>query len=1092
MQTILGPFHPYLEDALTEEIQKYKNNDPLCPLLILLPSDALRRRLKIVLARERGLAFVNLQLLTFHQLSLRLCEETLGLDAPILHDDLFLEEVLRQTIRARESGAELFTGIEERAGGCAALWQTLRDLRDGLVEPAVAREALREGRFGRDASERTSTLLLLLQALLRFNQDKRIDDHFALDKMAADTAPSARFLKQFAQIFYYGFYDLTQIQVDLFHAVARHFPTMLFFPLLPARPAHEGWAFAARFYERYVQGLDSLPARELIPPTGQSLPATFALFDETGDRDYTDPAKTWRCAVLNSFGVHDEVGAAAKEILRLADDEEIALNEIGVIVRGLDTYGAVIKEIFTNHCIPISGRLEEPLAQFPLAKAVILLLNLAAKDFPRGSMIDLLSSGYFKLASFAGEEVTPRPDLWDLATRELAVCKGIHEWRRLRRYANRDLVISQLSHDDEARVIRIGAAQLRALAGVVETLAGDLLNLPERASWGRFAGVWKGLLQKYLGISPRDGAPAGSEEISLHEKILRLLAELAALDVVHGDCSRADFSQTFQHWLERSTVAPNEPNGDGVAVLSAAAARGLPFRALFILGLNEGVFPRTIREDAFLRDRDREVLERDLGYKINPKLAGFDEEKLLFTLLVGAARQRLYCSFQRADESGRVLAPSWYVGELKRALGGRAGAVFKEVTIPRGISEKTAVEPFNRDDLLLPEELAIRMTLEAQDPAPLVEAFAPAPKLYKQGRKAVAELDQSAGRLKQFDGIVGPLADYWKQFSRRGLSPTGLETYARCPFQYFARHVLGLERLDRPEEILGPSAAEFGELGHAILNRFYRDLIEQGYFEGKRAAADIDETLSVAANRAFADYEADNPVGYPLTWENLKESLIELLRQTVARDLAELSVSGFAPASLEIDMTDRLARDWPDPLKELVIRGRMDRIDLNQAARRLRVIDYKFKLGANASSGDKNLYRAALRGERLQPPFYQWLGRRWAEQAAPESAGAEVEAFFYYIAPRWSDGPLVGAAFGSDGLAGNVGAEIKKTIAYLAGGIRRGRFFIQPGDYCGHCDVAEICRKNHPPSLWRVENDPMTKPHGELRAKDPKKLAKDS
>jgi ATP-dependent helicase/nuclease subunit B len=82
----------------------------------------------------------------------------------------------------------------------------------------------------------------------------------------------------------------------------------------------------------------------------------------------------------------------------------------------------------------------------------------------------------------------------------------------------------------------------------------------------------------------------------------------------------------------------------------------------------------------------------------------------------------------------------------------------------------------------------------------------------------------------------------------------------------------------------------------------------------------------------------------------------------------------------------------------------------------------------------------------------------------------------------------VGAAFGADGLAGNIGAEIKKTIAYLAGGIRQGRFFIQPGDYCGHCEVAEICRKNHPPSLWRVENDPITKPHGELRAKDPKKL----
>ena len=110
-------------------------------------------------------------------------------------------------------------------------------------------------------------------------------------------------------------------------------------------------------------------------------------------------------------------------------------------------------------------------------------------------------------------------------------------------------------------------------------------------------------------------------------------------------------------------------------MLNATAARGQSFRALFILGLNEGVFPRTIREDAFLRDRDRETLERDLGFKVNPKLAGFDEEKLVFTLLVNAAKERLYCLFQRSDESGRVLAPSWYLTELRRALEGHAEPV---------------------------------------------------------------------------------------------------------------------------------------------------------------------------------------------------------------------------------------------------------------------------------------------------------------------------------------------------------------------------------------------------------------------------------
>ena len=192
---------------------------------------------------------------------------------------------------------------------------------------------------------------------------------------------------------------------------------------------------------------------------------------------------------------------------------------------------------------------------------------------------------------------------------------------------------------------------------------------------------------------PSVGTEPGAE-------ILAVLDQLAGLDRVENRVALNDFAHTFQHWLERSAVTEDRRNRDGVMVLNATAARGLSFRALFVLGMNEGVFPRTIREDAFLRDRDREVLERDLGYKVSQKLAAFDEEKLLFTLLVGAARERLYCSFQRADDSGRVLAPSWYIDELKRALHDN-GRESETISIPRSITEKTATPPFDRQDLLL-------------------------------------------------------------------------------------------------------------------------------------------------------------------------------------------------------------------------------------------------------------------------------------------------------------------------------------------------------------------------------------------------------
>jgi ATP-dependent helicase/nuclease subunit B len=353
----------------------------------------------------------------------------------------------------------------------------------------------------------------------------------------------------------------------------------------------------------------------------------------------------------------------------------------------------------------------------------------------------------------------------------------------------------------------------------------------------------------------------------------------------------------------------------------------------------------------------------------------------------------------------------------------------------------------------------------------------------------VERLDLTSAALDAFDGVVGPLSDYWRHFSQRGLSPTALETYGRCPFQFFARYVIGLERLARPEEIMGPSPAEFGELGHLILKSIYQELVRQDHFAGNAAAAtDIESTLKTVAQRAFAEYASKNPVGYPLAWEILQESLTELLRQVLARDLEEISVSGYTPVAFETDATEQLGPAWPQPLTGQTIRGRMDRIDCDRIRNRLRVIDYKFKFGVSARVPDKDLYRAALRGEKLQPPFYFLLGKRLAAEANIQASAPEVEANFYYIAPRWTDGPLVTASFGSEGLAGQMGEEIRSTISYLARGIQKGRFFIQPGDYCRHCDVAEICRKNHPPSLWRAENDPITEPHRQLHEKDPKKL----
>lgn len=1107
---------------MVEEILGHKRNSPLAPLLILVPSDSLRRRLKILLAKERGLNLLNLHILTFHQASLRLLEEQAGTrQAQPLQDNSLLEEMLRQIILMGLPGTAPFAGLEEKAGGCAALWQTLRDLKDGMVNPATALEAAKSDLFGEEAGKGTERLFTLFQTFLACCEKWNLRDYADLDLTALEQIASSAYLKQFSHIFYYGFYDLTQVQLDLFQAVARQYPVTLFFPLLHERPPHPAWTFAERFYERYVHGLadGQSQTRNLVasPGSGRSAARTslLPLFAEDGDRLSRPKLDDFPVAIFSCFNGREEIDASAKEILRVVSEERFSFDQIGVVGRTLEPYLPWIKDIFSRHSIPWTTSAEEPLAQHPLAKAVLLLVNLPLRGYLRSHVIDLVDSPFFNSRSPAAGRIPPRPDLWDLLTRRLGISKGIEEWRRLEKHLLRDVVLAESAgEDEEPKKVTVAADHVQALWHLFTELHGDLETLPKEASWSRYVEMWKDLQEKWLGIDSQ-AATQGPSGRQVAEVIGEVLERLSGLDAVGEKILLSHFLRTYQHWLERSPVPFPGDNIKGVAVLDAMAARGISFRALFIIGLNEGLFPRTIREDAFLRDRERELLETVLGYKVATKLGGFDEERLLFTLLVGAAKERLYCLYQRNDATGRPLAPSWYLDELCRALGQEK---INKIIIPRGVVEKETLEPFDRRELLPPQELAIRLILTSKDPVPLVNLCLPSPSLYRRGSEVIKQLETITDRLAEHDGIVGAVPGHWKRIVEKGLSPTSLEGYARCPFQFFARTLLGLERLKRPEEVTGPGAADVGQMVHSILKAFYQELIDRRFFLPKEKSADalsairephggpFDSAqdgepksnreqsrttgsgqamaiLKAVTQRAFLDFEQNNPIGYPLAWEILREGVATLLEQVVAQDLKELFESGYRPVAFECEATDRLPENWPGPLNGLTIRGRMDRVDHQPEENRYRVIDYKLKSAKSRHPIDKDLLRSALRGQRVQPPFYLLLGRKYAARQASKGAAASVDAAFYFLAPQWSEGPLVVESLPGDTWEGQSGKSLKATVAFLAQTIRQGLFFIQPDDYCRYCEVSEVCRRSHRPTMWRVERDPRSRAHLELRDK---------
>ncbi|MEK6533309.1 MAG: PD-(D/E)XK nuclease family protein, partial [Nitrospirota bacterium] len=358
---------------------------------------------------------------------------------------------------------------------------------------------------------------------------------------------------------------------------------------------------------------------------------------------------------------------------------------------------------------------------------------------------------------------------------------------------------------------------------------------------------------------------------------------------------------------------------------------------------------------------------------------------------------------------------------------------------------------------LPPAELAQWMALTGQDPTALLKAVGREAEGFRHAADALVGMEDDDPVLNGYDGLTGPLDAYWSRVRERGLAPTPLERYARCPFQYFAADVLRLEPV-RWSVSQEPDAALLGTLCHAALKRCYEQLLPTGWPAEPVTDDTMEWCIRSAVDLAAQDCEARHRTGHYLLWELAKEHVVTLITAAVDADTDAYTETPFMPVGFELDAEGTIAEVLPDPSATMKIRGRVDRIDRHRDTGAIRIIDYKFKTGGSMKSEDRNLLQSAIRGYRLQPPLYARL------LMPGKPAPSQVQ--FMFLAPLW-EAPIARSTFDVRALSGESGRQIQQTLRMLITGLQAGRFFILPDTYCEQCEFRVICRREHQPSWWR-------------------------
>jgi len=461
------------------------------------------------------------------------------------------------------------------------------------------------------------------------------------------------------------------------------------------------------------------------------------------------------------------------------------------------------------------------------------------------------------------------------------------------------------------------------------------------------------------------------------------------------------------------------------------------------------------------------VLESTLGYKIDEKLSGHEEELLLFELLSRSATNRLYLSYQRADETGRVMAPSSFVATAMRD----PRFVCKpEETLPRRLTQRIEEQP-SIQGLLSAEELALGCLLQGHDALPVLDAMGQDRVLFEQSLATLKIIERESPELGPFDGMVGAQVSALPVVTEQSFSPTALERYATCPFQYFAGRFLRLEpvqrlRLDHLPPVM------LGTLVHKSLRMCYERLVLLHWPDDPLTETIVQSTANAAVTETFAAHAASQGTGHALLWTLAQEQVTGLVTAAVFSDQVEYQSTGFRPIAFEAAAEGMVPLESEPASVSLKVHGTLDRVDYRAEPPALRIVDYKFKQGNEITAVDRNLALSAVRGVRLQPPLYS----RMTLPSFPVVTDVQL----LFLAPQWKQ-TVSRSTFDAGLWTGQTGDMIRQTLSALIRGIVRREFFILPDGYCDYCEFSAACRRHDATAWWRSYRSPQARVLRRLR-----------
>lgn len=641
-------------------------------------------------------------------------------------------------------------------------------------------------------------------------------------------------------VFVYGFDDFTDVELAGIEALADHVDVTLSFPYERGRHAFDA---LTETFERLEARADEHVELEGVPDHYEATarPALHhlerRLFDLAGDRVPAGPA----VRLHSAGGERAEVELAAASVL-----EQLAggtpAGDIAVVLRSPERYASLVDQVFSAYGIPFSLDRRVSLGHTALGRGLLALLRCALPGLS-ATTDDLLTY----LRSPGRLDVPGLADKLEAQARQ----EGIHDASEARKLW-------------EEKSDKLPLAEIDAVRDAASDPAKLMEELERRVEW-----LFSRPYLRRAHVFGRDEADMPRTFAAARDG----LAQMRALG------SAAPTGRQLHDALHDMTVVLGDPpQPDRVQVTSPLEVRARRFDVLYLLGLQEGEFPRPPRTDPFLSDDDRREITRASGLTLPVREDQLNRERYLFYVCASRAERLLVLSSRTSDEEGAPQQPSFFLDDVAQVLDlpERPYAVRGLSDVVWGLDEAPTRQEWER----------AAAAAGARVPAVVPDALT-SPELV---RRLVEEFPLSAGAIEAFAGC--PV----KWLLERRLQPSVLEP--------------------EPEQLVR------GSYAHEVLHRLYSELQARGHRRITRENLAEAERILIDALREF---QAEFPISPDRTRVRTAVRKLEFDLFAYLRDEAD-STSRFEPEDLELSFGDD-EKPVSIGIDGLKLVGRIDRVD---------------------------------------------------------------------------------------------------------------------------------------------------------------------